>query len=166
MAAPVLEHGPQVDFVETAVLHALQEVSGQLEFPRPPSRPLRSHRGSAEEDVRRICFNLAKNVAEAWHVVESLVRVPAAVAIAPFQRPAANGGTVHELRKYMLSVPSPILKMRPALEQEDGVATKLAFVRQLRQNQWRRPVAELVERSLDATAFEFRERHLASLIAS
>src|SRR3977135_523798 len=92
---------------------------------------------SAEEDTRWISFNLAKYVAKVWHVLESLVRVPPVVAIAPFQRPATNGRAVHELRKHMLGVPLPILKVRSALEQDDRVATKLVFVHQFRPNRSR-----------------------------
>src|SRR5450759_3596287 len=119
----------------------------------------------AEEDAGGVGFNLTKNVAEVWHVLESLVRVPPLIAIAPLQRPAANGRTVHELRKRMLRVSLPILKVRPALKQDDGVATKLVFVRQFRPDCWRHTVAELVERSFNATAFQFRYWHLVSLFA-
>jgi hypothetical protein len=65
----------------------------------------------------------------------------------------------------MLGLPLPILKVRPALEQEDGVGAKPVLVRQLRPNRWRHPVAELVEGLLNATAFQFRYWHLASLVA-
>ena len=40
MAASVLKHATQVYFVEPAVLHAFQQVGGQLQFPCPPRWPL------------------------------------------------------------------------------------------------------------------------------
>jgi hypothetical protein len=55
------------------------------------------------------------------------------------------------------------LKVRPAFEQDDGVTTKLVFVHQLQPDCRRHPVAEPVERSLNATTFQFRYWHLASL---
>jgi hypothetical protein len=58
-------------------------------------------------------YNLTKYVAELCHVLEALVRVPPAIAIAPLQRPVANGGTGHELRKHMLGMRLPMLKVRP-----------------------------------------------------
>src|SRR5476649_745327 len=67
---------------------------------------------SAEEDAGGVGFNLTKDVAELWHVLESFVRVPPLIAIAPLQRPAANDGTVHELRKHMCGVSLTILKVR------------------------------------------------------
>jgi hypothetical protein len=53
----------------------------------------------------------------------------------------------------MLGVSPPILKVRSPLEQDDGIATKLVFVRQFRPDRRRHTVAELVERSLNASAF-------------
>lgn len=83
--------------------------------------PLQFLTRSAEEDADGVGFNFTKNVSELWHVRESIVCVPSAIAIAPLQRRAANGGTVHKLRKQMLGVALPIPKMRSALEQDDGV---------------------------------------------
>jgi hypothetical protein len=120
---------------------------------------------SAEEDTRGVGFNFTKNVAELWHVLKALVRVPPAITIAPLQRPAANGGTVHELRKQMLGVALPILKVRSALKQNDSVAQEFVLVRQFGPNRWRYPVAKLVEGSLNSTAFEFRYWHRSSLFA-
>ena len=40
MAASVLQHATQVYFAEPAVLHAFQQVGGQLQFPCPPQWPL------------------------------------------------------------------------------------------------------------------------------
>ena len=91
--------------------------------------------------------------------------MPPLIAIAPLQRPAANGRTVHDLRKRMLGGPLPILKVWPALEEDDGVATKLVFVRQFRPDCWRHTVAEPVESSLHATAFQFGYWHLFLLFA-
>ena len=65
----------------------------------------------------------------------------------------------------MLGVAPPILKVRSALEQDDGVATKSVFVCQFRPDRWRYTVAELVEGSLNATAFQFRYWHLSLFFA-
>jgi len=40
LAASMLQHATQVHFVEPAVLHAFQQVGGQLQFPCPPRWPL------------------------------------------------------------------------------------------------------------------------------
>lgn len=65
----------------------------------------------------------------------------------------------------MLGVALPILKVRPALEQDDGIATKSVFVCQLLTDRWRHTVAEPVEGSLNTTAFQFRYGHLSFVFA-
>ena len=45
--ARVLHHATEFDFVEPPILHALEHVSTELEFPRPPFRPVRSWQRSS-----------------------------------------------------------------------------------------------------------------------
>ncbi len=70
---------------------------------------------STKDNAGGIRLYFTKDIPETRHIFESFVRVPPAVAIAPLQRPAANAETVHELRKHMLGVQAPILKVRSPL---------------------------------------------------
>lgn len=93
------------------------------------------------------------------HVVETIVRVPLSVPVAPLQRPPADGRTVHELCEDVLGVPGSVLKVWPALDERHCVAAKPVLIRQFRPNVWWHAVAEDVESPLDAAAFEFWYRH-------
>ena len=109
---------------------------------RPSSLPSVRHNRTVFTREQCASFNLPARVAKVRHVVEALVRVPLGVPVAPFQGPAANGRTVHELREHVLGVPGSILKVGTALEERYGVAPEPVFVCQLRPNLRRHALAE------------------------
>ncbi len=61
VTARVLQHAPQVNLVERAILHPFQKMRAQLQFPRPPLRPLLRRQDSSDAVVL-IVFSSAQRL--------------------------------------------------------------------------------------------------------